>query len=50
MKHYVPCPKCGADDWTESAEDEGSLADGGTYVKYKCLKCGHETGWVMLPD
>lgn len=50
MKHDVPCKDCGEDDWEESDEDEGSLADGGTYVKYKCRRCGYETDWVMLPD
>jgi predicted nucleic-acid-binding Zn-ribbon protein len=50
MKHDVPCPKCGHDDWFESDEDYGSLGDGGSYVKYKCKHCGYETGWQMLPD
>ena len=49
-KHGVACPDCGKDDWYESDEDYGSLGDGGSYVKYKCRNCGHETGWLMLPD
>lgn len=29
--------------------DYGSLAEGGSYVKYRCPNCNHEF-WVQLPD
>ncbi len=48
--HGVPCPDCGEDNWTECDEDYGSLGDGGSYVRYRCLNCNHTTDWVMLPD
>lgn len=46
----MKCEECGSERLYECDEDEGSLADGGTYVRYQCRDCGWRSRWVMLPD
>lgn len=44
-----PCKKCGADVWGPGEDEYGSLADGGSYERFKCGHC-RNTIYVELPD
>ena len=45
----LPCKKCSADVWGAGEDEYGSLADGGSYERFKCGHCGNVI-YVPLAD
>lgn len=48
MGRLNPC-SCGADVWDNGEDEYGSLADGGSYERFKCGHC-KKVIYVELPD